>query len=217
MQAELFNLGTSGTITDTSSRPVQPPVVTWLDRFRITLRLEHLCIAAILALVLYVLIFSFGVEKGKRIALREQEVQKLRQQEVSKGPSLTPELGLDVRIPQASHLFINKLVTTTLSAVATDIPPVVPLVETISSTILGKYTIQAITFNGKVRAEQEVKRLKDKGYQSFIIPGKKTFQVCVEMFESVALAKQKMGELKADGFVPDDAYIRPVKGPVLGL
>lgn len=216
MQAELFNLGTSGAITDTSSRLVQPPVVTWLDRFRITLRLEHLCIAAILALVLYVLVFSFGVEKGKRIALREQEVQKLRQQEVSKGPIPTPELGLNVQIPQASHIFINKSVTTTPSAVVTVIPPV-PLAETTSSTILGKYTIQAITFNGKVRAEQEVKRLKDKGYQSFIIPGKKTFQVCVEMFESAALAKQKMGELKADGLVPDDAYIRPVKGPVLGL
>ncbi len=216
MQAELFNLGTSRTVTDTSSRLVQPPAITWLDRFKVTLRLEHLSIAAIFALVLYVLVFSFGVEKGKRMALRELEVQKLRQQEVTQELAQTHELGLDVQVPQASHIFINKAVTTTSSVTPAGVLPV-QAAATAASMTLGKYTIQAITFNDKARAEQEVKKLKDKGYQSFIIPGKKTFQVCVEMFESVVLAKQKMGKLKADGFVPEDAYIRPVKGPVLGL
>ena len=59
-----------------------------------------------------------------------------------------------------------------------------------------------------------MKKLREKGYQSFIIAGKKTFQVCVEIFEDAGLAREKLTQLKADGFVPGDAYIRPLKGPI---
>lgn len=213
MQAELFNLGTSGRVTETSQRLVEPAALTWLDRLKVTLRLEHMSIAAILALVLYVLVFSFGVEKGKRMALRELEAQKSRQEHAAQALAPTAELDTDIKIPQISHIFINKVGRTSSEPVPITVPPVpVEAPEAVTPSTLGKYTIQAITFTDKARAEEEMKKIAAKGYQAFIIPGKKFFQVCIDRFETVSLAKVKLGALKADGFVPDDAYIRPVPG-----
>ena len=195
MQGELFNLGVSGKVAPEASKFSQPPT-NWLDRFRVTLRLDHLSIAAIFALVLYVLVFSFGVEKGKRMALRELEAQKIKQVEVAKELSQTDALALK--------------------------PPVLSPVlakPTVSGPVIGRFTIQVITFSSKdrARAEQAVQKLKEKGYQSFTITGKKTLQVCVETFEDAGIAREKLTQLKSDGFVPNDAYIRPLKGPVSAI
>ncbi len=198
MQGELFNLGmpqaAAVNVSSLSERKSN-----WSDRFRITLRLDHLSIVAIFALVLYVLSFSFGVEKGKRIILREIEAQKTRQEETAKEPAEVKTEGA---------------LTAVVQPVAAKIPVTPPLQQ---GAIAGKFTIQVITFNQKIRAEQEVKKLKDKGYRGFIITGKKSFQVCVESFEDSGLAKEKLTRLKADGFIPKDAYIRPLKSPVTAI
>ncbi len=199
MQGELFNLGMPQAATVNVSS-LSERKSNWSDRFRVTLRLDHLSIVAIFALVLYVLSFSFGVEKGKRIILREIEAQKTRQEETAKEPAEVKTAGA--------------LTMSGVQPVAAKIPATPPLQQ---GAIAGKFTIQVITFNQKIRAEQEVKKLKDKGYQGFIIPGKKSFQVCVESFEDSALAKEKLTRLKADGFIPKDAYIRPLKSPVTAI
>lgn len=179
MQGELFGLNTTGSVLDPSRpRTAQP---SWLDRFHMTLRLDHLAILAISALVLYVLVFSFGVEKGKRIALKEIRSERLRQremaQELLKAPLLAPETPSgEVR--------------------------------------LAKYTIQLITFNSRKRAEEEVKRLKEKGFSGFIIPAGKFFQVCVDSFERMIDAKDKLLKLRQSGYAPQDAYIRPLAGQI---
>ena len=191
MQGELFNLGGAETIVD-ASKPAEPSL-TWLDRFRVTLRLDHLSIVAIFALVLYVLVFSFGVEKGKRMALGELEAQKAKQE------VLTQELAQVKQPPAVQSSIANPKVHE---------PP------TSSVPLTGRFTIQVVTFNTKSRAEQEVKKLKDKGYQSFIISSKKAQMVCLELFEDAGLAREKLTQLKAEGFVPHDAYVRPLKGPV---
>ena len=201
MQGELFNLGGATTIVD-ASKPAESPV-NWLDRFRVTLRLDHLSIVAIFALVLYVLVFSFGVEKGKRIALRELEAQKARQE------VLTQELTQVKQVPPVPVAIPKE----TKEIVAAPIPKA-PELPASSIPLTGRFTIQVVTFNTKSRAEQEVKKLKDKGYQSFIISSKKAQMVCVELFEDAGLARQKLTQLKAEGFVPHDAYVRPMKGPV---
>ena len=198
MQGELFNLGAPQAATVNVST-LSESRSNWSDRFRITLRLDHLSIVAIFALVLYVLSFSFGVEKGKRIILREIEAQKTRQEETAKELAEVKMAGV--------------LATPAVQPVAAKIPAMPPL----QGAMTGRFTIQVITFNQKVRAEQEVKKLKDKGYQGFIIAGKKSFQVCVESFEDSALAKEKLTQLKADGFIPQDAYIRPLKGPIAAI
>lgn len=185
MQGELFKM--SGTAAEAPQASKNQSHET--DRFRVTLRLDQLSIVGISALVLYVLIFSFGVEKGKRIALRELEAEKAKREAVSKEPSRPETPAPAVPAPVVS-----------IAA-----PP----------EAAGKYTIQVITFMSRPRAEEEVKKLKGKGYSGFIIPaGERFFQVCVERFESMNEAREKLLRLKTEGFAPSDAFIRPLKGQI---
>lgn len=195
MQGELFNFKGVGPAVDTSR--VSQPQPNWLDQFRVTLRVDHLSILAISALVLYVLVFSFGVEKGKRIAIRELEAERVKQEQMSqdlaatqiseKAPSSTPE--------------------------SRPTPPVEEP-ESLSTPRAGKYTIQVITYTSQTRAEEEIKRFKDLGYHGFVIPAGRFFQVCVEAFEKMSEARERLIKLKAEGFAPSDAYIRPLQGQI---
>ena len=203
MQGELFNFKTSGPVVDASKLTQAQP--NWLDRFRVTLRLEHISMIGITALVLYVVLFSFGVEKGKRMAFHEIEAEKNGERQIAE------------ELAQTRPVQPETVVQTQENGVLPKPAPVLPSraeSKPSSAAFLGKFTIQTITFKSKVRAEQEVKKYQDKGLQSFIVPVGKFFQVCVDSFETVSDAKQKLGELKEQGFAPQDAYIRPLKGQV---
>ena len=203
MQGELFNFKTSGPVVDASKLTQTQP--NWLDRFRVTLRLEHISMIGITALVLYVVLFSFGVEKGKRMAFHEIEAEKNRERQMAEELAQTQPAQAVVANQTQEKIGPVKTIPATI---AKEVP------KPSSTAILGKFTIQIITFKSKARAEEEVKKYQDKGLQSFIVPVGKFFQVCVDSFETVSDAKQKLGELKVRGFAPQDAYIRPLKGQV---
>lgn len=199
MQAELFEVtGPAVKVAETRRTPA-----SWLDQFSVTLRLDHLLIAGILALVLYVLTFSFGVEKGKRYAFQEREAGEARQTEVAS--QLTREkTSAEVEAPTHAPA-----VETTAPE-----PAALPLAETAPflNPLTGEYTIQLITFNNRVRAQKEVARLKKLGYHGFVLPRGRFFQVCADAFVSVRDAQQKLAKLRAEGFAPPDAYVRPLNG-----
>ncbi len=202
MQGELFKV--SGPVVDASKLP--PPQASWLDRFRVTLRLDHLAVAAILALVLYVLVFSFGVEKGKRFALDELKAEKVKQEQMTKEGSERQAVTPEPATPKASE---------TESEVPQAAPPAGenPSPAETSET-LGKYTIQLITFTSRSRADQEVERLKKLGHESFVIPAGKFYQVCVDAFQNMGEAKDRLTQFKAEGFASSDAFIRSLKGQI---
>ena len=209
MQGELFSVGTARPVVDLPK--ISQPQVNWLERFQITLRIDHLSIVAIFALVLYVLVFSFGVEKGKGMVIKELEAGKAKQEEAAR--QLTQ--AEPVSEPASPK---NEGIKQNLQATPLTLPhPKGVEITAPKGLAAGRFTIQVVTFNTKSRAEEEVKKLKAKGHQSFIISGKKTYQVCVEFFEDVGLAREKLGQMKSEGFVPRDAYIRPVKGPVSAI
>jgi len=166
----------------------------------VTLRLDHLSVLGISALVLYVLVFSFGVEKGKQIALRELEAKR------TEAAALQESLVEAVR-DTAPSMPLKE-------TPAVDPPPSPKVAEVTPSSRVGRYTIQVITFTSQLRAEEEVKKFQEKGYPSFIIPGGRFFQVCVDRFENLTEARQKLLRLQAEGFAPPDAFIRPVKGQI---
>lgn len=209
MQGELFNLNTSGPVTDASRFSQAQP--GWLDRFQVTLRLDHLSILTISALVLYVLVFSFGVEKGKGVALREMEAAKKRREEINK------ELAQMAPLPpfqEAKEKIKEERegITQTPSVETSLVDP--PRSNEAPPLLVGKYTIQVITYTSQSRAREEVKKLTEKGYRSFVISGGKFHQVCVEAFEDMSTAREKLIQLRSQGFAPPDAYIRPLKGTV---
>ena len=206
MQGELFQVSGTGVQVPTLTAPPKG----WMDRFRVTLRLDHLSIVGILALVLYVLVFSFGVEKGKRFALDELRAEKAREQEVGQ-VTTQPEVGQPITTPLPTE---NKPLSTQSEQSTATGTLVAKLTESPASSGLptGKYTIQLITFKTRVRAEREVEKLHQRGFHGFIIPAGKFFQVCADAFETQAEARLRLTHLKAEGLASTDAFIRPNKG-----
>ena len=182
------------------------PKTDFLDRYRVTLKLDQALVGAIAMLVLYVLVFSFGVEKGKRYAAeelkaerakREHLVQEFRDKifisaepEPASGTATGPESGGSVKTAPASapaEIFSAK----------GEFPQ-------------GKYTIQLVTFTSDRIAQDKIKKLSGKGLQGFVIPSGKFKQVCVAAFESRQKASQVLGQLKSEGLAPKDAFIRDI-------
>ena len=154
----------------------------------------------IFALVLYVLVFSFGVEKGKRYTLAELKAEKTKQEALQKDPVTLQPLVL---------------AQPDVNPVTGSMPRPAPAPSDISSSLptqKGQYTIQLIAFKSRELAAKEVERLKKEGHEGFIAAQGKFFFVCTDAFEKVSEAKEKLLQLREKGFAPADAYIRPIKG-----
>jgi cell division protein FtsN len=74
----------------------------------------------------------------------------------------------------------------------------------------GKYTIQHVTYITQSAADREIQKLAQKGYSSFVIPSGKHLQVCIAAFQSRQDASQLLQQLRSQGLVSGDAYVRPM-------
>ncbi len=207
MQKELFEL--SGPVVDASK--VMEKEKGWLDQFQVTFRIDHLFILAICSLVFYVLVFSFGVEKGKRFALDELKAEQAKREQISQQlkslkpvtPPEVPEKAPKETMPKATEP----------EPFPSGPEPSAPAAakDRSSGRLPGKYTIQIVTYTSESRANQEVERLRKLGYESFVISSGRFFEVCMEAFQTVKEAGQKLALLRQEGFAPNDAFIRPLK------
>ncbi len=212
-QGELFEV--SRAMEEKTSERFSKARTGWMDQFQVTLRLDHLSIFAILALVLYVLVFSFGVEKGKSFALDELAAQKDKEAQIAKElaekPATLPPAVSETPKPAPAPAPIPVLPSPPKpdprlpDGQGQASPAVVPTAVT-----GGKYTLQLVTYVAESRAQKEVERLKSIGLAAFILPVGIKFQVCAFGFESFKEAKEKLTTLKKEGFVPTDAFIRPL-------
>ena len=207
MQQDLFG---SQPAASQSSSYSNPNRMDFSEKYRLSLRLDQGIVALIAMLVIYVLVFSFGVEKGKRFAMaelraerekRERMVEEFRQKlyEKEAAENQVPVLkvpGLP-RVQQAE----GKQEISNL-ALLEPVPGV--------AATAGKYTIQVITFKSKDAAEKEISRFTQTGHQGFVIPNGSFQQVCVDRFESREKAVRVLGELKSQGLAPHDAYVRNI-------
>ena len=71
MQKDLFGATTLSPFPSTTQSKSD-----FLQRFRIQLKLDQTIIVALLLVVAYVLVFSFGVESGKRYAMAEIKAER---------------------------------------------------------------------------------------------------------------------------------------------
>jgi cell division septation protein DedD len=165
--------------------------------------------------VLYVLVFSFGVEKGKRFAIEELRAGKAKQEEISKGTTPTVPLTRESQLlPVTSRGESGAKEAATEPLQDTAPTPSGDSIASEHSASPGKYTIQIITFTSRSKAEKEVGRLKGFGHQSFVIPAGKFFQVSVGAFQNMTEAKDRLARLQSEGFASSDAFIRPLKGHI---
>ena len=206
MQKDLFGASTASPLMNTLE-----PKSDFLQRFRLQLRLDQTIIGFLLLLVAYVLVFSFGVESGKRYAMAEIKAERSMRERMARElgekifansqsqiatatpaapkvvgqPKITPVLTAAPAVPAA----VATKAATGASAAKTE----TPAVEIKSGS--GKFFIQTVTYATKAAADEQIKRLVKKGYAAKILPHAKFQQVCVGGFETKDKAAQAMAQL----------------------
>jgi len=174
-----------------------PPKADFLEKHRFSLRFDQAIVAFIGLLMVYVLVFSYGVEKGKRFAVaelkaerakRESMAQEFRQKLYEKDGAPTSPAA---QTPAAQE----------------DRPDSEPAAGDLPR---GMYTIQVITFKSPSAAAREIGRYAEKGRRGFVIPSGSFHQVCIDRYETREKANQVLKELKGEGLAPHDAYVRPM-------
>lgn len=221
MQRDLFGTATAAAMPDAISSKL-----SFLDRYRMSIRLDQALFLLIGLLVIYVLVFSFGVETGKRYAMaelkaerlkREQMVDELRDKVFSAQPVITQTVASDIKtgtsapvVKQNTQNLAFASVPTPEDASRPDEARLQPI-QTGTQVQNHKFTIQILTIASKAAAEKEVKRLTEKGMAGFIITRGKMSEVCVNGFDSHKQAVEHLKELKTQGVIPTDAYVRTLK------
>jgi len=156
---------------------------------------EKIIILSFCFIITSIIAFSFGVEKGKRMALNNQDV---RFDVANNAQTLSKNLALD-REPNKTQS--NALVKQTP----------VPVMQAAASqekakllTKTGNYAIQLASFQSKALAQKEANSLKKRGLNTFLFSKKGYIILCVGNFSSKDSAQQMLTELKKkyrDGFI----------------
>lgn len=220
MQKDLF--GGVAAVNPISST-FEPHRTDFLQK-SVTIRFDQAIIGVLLLIVAYVFVFSFGVESGKRYAMAEIKAERAMRERMARelGEKIfansqiqaeaRPDSNPDFIDPTGTMINLTALKQKGIpSAVtkATKIPASVqaPKVDA-KGKMKGKYAVQTVTFTSKAMAQKQLEKLAQKGYQGVIVARGKFLQICVTGFESKDQATQAMGQLKAEGLAPKDAYIR---------
>ncbi len=204
---------------------------SFLSRYQITLRLDKIILLMIGMMFVFTLSHTFGMERGKRLmekkyeALIPSQVQTLSQPEETNDPTEALESETVLMVNQgkpapsaqkplqigleAAPLLEGPIRIT--SERTTPLPPTQATVTPTPSELkkLGNFTVQLVTYDSKTMADKEIDRLKSKGYEGFIIPSGRFFQVCANYFDDKSKARSHLEELKQTGRYPG-AYVRPV-------
>jgi cell division septation protein DedD len=199
MQTELFDLPSPRTLSEET--PASKP--SFLEKTFVTLRLDQAIGLALILLVFYVLIFSWGFEKGKKTS---RESQVIRPASVA---SLSSDVSTVVVVPVVTTpplAVINESVSKEAPITVAELPKPVAKVGRPE----GKYTIQHVTYITQSAADREIQKLAKSGYTSFVIPSGKHLQVCIAAFQSRQEASQLLKRLRAERLVSGDAYVRPM-------
>ena len=226
MQKELFAAAPLAAISDSFSQTRTP----FLDKHRLTFRLDQALVLMIGLLVVYVLVFSFGVETGKRYSVAELRAERSKRERMTEELSRkifegqksgfvtggqaaqTPEVETKTLTPAIAASAAKPLPVSAKTIEGGAVAPVnvsaEPQKAQEGAKPAGKYTIQTVTVASKMTAERELKKLAAKGHKGFIIPAGKKLQICVDGFEAHSEASRAMRQLKSQHLIPADAYIR---------
>jgi cell division septation protein DedD len=199
MQTELFDMPLPRTLSEDS--PVAK--TSFLEKNFITLRLDQTIGLTLVLLVVYVLTFSWGVEKGKKSSHESQVIRSASHETL---PSVAPQAVV-------ASVAITPSATLTEGAAVREVPIAVSELPKPVAKVAkpdGKYTIQHVTYMTQSAADREIQKLAQKGYSSFVIPSGKHLQVCIAAFNSRQEASQLLKQLRAQGLVSGDAYVRPM-------
>ena len=199
MQTELFDLPLPRSLSE------DPAVskTSFLEKNFITLRLDQTIGLTLVLLVVYVLTFSWGVEKGKKSSYASQGVRPVSSEVLSAEPAQAVVASV-AKAPLAPR--IDAVIPKEVLITVAELPK--PVAKVMKPD--GKYTIQHVTYITQSAADREIQKLAQRGYSSFVIPSGKHLQVCIAAFQSRQDASQVLKQLRTQGLVSGDAYVRPM-------
>lgn len=203
MQSELFELSSSRVSEDAAR--LKP---TFIERTSFTLRLDQTISLVIVLMVFYVLTFTWGVERGKRLILEGQTVKPSAAAAETVVIPERPVVKAGAGVPVSADVPVS----------ISELPRPVAAVNTapksemnkLGNKPVGKYTIQYVTYVTQSAADREVRRIAKLGHSSFVVPTGKHFLVCIEAFQTRQEASKLLKQLKAQRTVSADAYVRSV-------
>jgi len=189
---------------------------SFLSKTVVSISLDKLIMAAVGLTVLFALLYSFGVEQGKRAMEQKLEsfmpvhgdtlLQKKPSEEVLKAEEIVLVVGEEaMKEPPGVQVALEETATEVIE-VAKPGEKRLPLADLKRGS---DYTVQLVTYMTEEKAEEEIRRLSTKGHQSFAIPSGNYYQVCVDYFKNKREAKETLLKLQTQGRYPD-AYIRTV-------
>jgi cell division septation protein DedD len=157
-------------------------------------------VLSIALLMLMVLSFSLGVEKGRRIVRFLQPVHQA-QVKVVPGHAVTVEPMTPI---QPSPKIDSKDFKMNVPPKAVSLPAAntvvleksVALIQREVEILKDFYTVQVASFKQEKYAKQEAMNLKQKGYQIFVIPKGQHSIVCVGRFAKKTEAVAMSGKLR---------------------
>ena len=157
--------------------------ITLGKKIAINLSYENAVLLFIAFIMLAVVIFSLGVEKGKRAAAKVTAA--------AKETPAAPVAEAPARIKEAEKITPGAPEKAEKTENKKPAPP--PAKEEAADR---PYTIQIVALKDKAAAEREMARLKKEGYDAFIIPSDKWIQICVGRYANKKDSEKDFKELK---------------------
>lgn len=180
---------------------------SFLEQTRISLRLDQVITLSIVLLVSMALVYTSGIEKGRRTAWhRAAAAAPLAKTAVS--APVEAKAGLAPKTAVQSPESQQVETAPAVSAVKAELEPAAQ--SSASSKPAGPFTIQLVTYKEESLAHKKVESLQAKGLEGFLIPSGAYYQVCVNGFQKRQEAAQSLTKLKSQGIAPKDAYIRMI-------
>ncbi|MEI6438201.1 MAG: SPOR domain-containing protein [Candidatus Omnitrophota bacterium] len=153
---------------------------------RFNVSIENLVIFSIVSIMVVIFTFSLGVERGKRVALRDGAAQVIDDKVqavpavLSSDPSVAKGQGFTTKTMTkvTGEIAQVKGSDASLKVPATALPPQ----EAVGKPASG-YTVQVASYKSEKSAQKEVLALQKKGFQAFTLPKGQHIVLCVGNFQ----------------------------------
>lgn len=160
----------------------------------LTLSLENIIVCSIIFIMLLVLFFCFGVEKGKQAVAASGTTQILAPGQTVKVNEIIQEESVDTYAQAQSK--DPSLQATLTPPPRTEQQPISQLSVNEGKNPGRFFTIQVGSFKSEENAQREAMSLKKKGYDIFVLPKGEHFIVSVGKFGQRNEAKEFSKRLK---------------------
>lgn len=209
MQKDLFDSQKSNLppITDTEK-------ANFLQSTKITLALDQILFIFIGLLVTVVIVYTMGVERGKRFERTKVSrsysgvMQAPVAVSLSREPLISP-MSVDLSLASSASTPVQSATAVKKAFPHSEASSMIPAkLADLSAKPNGKYTLQIIAYKQKSIAEALNQKLQKQGLHSFVYQAGQYYNVCADGFESRQQAAAYLKDLKTNKIAPSDAYVR---------